>query len=409
MGVFSSPLLLDLFGLGYPDLLSGSKEWKNTRAITPISHKAYRNFDLDLTSKKFAFPRLWEWVGPRTGILVHWPDAAPKDDAYPLTLDGSYLFGNHTFGRLGEDAWKHGYEPLATLDKDKNGGLSGAELTVVWVWLDANSNALVDKGEMKPSAEYVKSIAVVPTTDSVGNAEAQKGAELLNGKAVSTWDWWSRGWEHNPPLDVLDYSPEKGQRVRHRGVVLPPVTTITHPSYFYYWALPQANGYSGLLRFFKVGADTYVISGAASSKIVDLPGKQFYSLPFAKVQSTKAGLSWTFDLVFSDWKDSSKVLLSDIVGSEKLLTGEAFHDAADPKFSFKYSWVGEPVRAGFDPGTSNRIFVAMASFSEADFAKALSQNTAASLIFVPVPSQADDKHLPKVELKSAFNFEKAGK
>lgn len=32
----------------------------------------------------------------------------------PIKLDGSFLLGNHTFGRKGSDIWSHGYQPLAT-------------------------------------------------------------------------------------------------------------------------------------------------------------------------------------------------------------------------------------------------------------------------------------------------------
>ena len=59
------------------------------------------------------------------------------------------------------------------------------------VWLDANSNALVDLGEIKPSAAYLTELNVRPTLEGP-DAYPAKGATLLDGTVVHTWDWWSR-------------------------------------------------------------------------------------------------------------------------------------------------------------------------------------------------------------------------
>ncbi|MFN9820577.1 MAG: hypothetical protein ACK56K_07765, partial [Akkermansiaceae bacterium] len=176
-----------------------------------------------------------------------------------MKLDGASLFGNHTFGRVGADAWKHGYEPLATLDSNTDGKLLNEELTSVWVWLDLNSNALVDEGEMKPSSEYVKSISVSATVDVKHNAEITEGAELLDGKKIQSWDWWSKSWPLNRMLDTFREGSSGEPVLAHRAASLHPPTK-THPSHIYAFANPGDQSNVGYLRFLPVGNDLYVFS-----------------------------------------------------------------------------------------------------------------------------------------------------
>ena len=80
------------------------------------------------------------WYGSKAvGILVWKPEVKLYKN-----LTGEDLFGTWTFGKK----WKNGYEALASLDKNKDGWLRSEELEGIQVWVDQNSDAKVDPGEM---------------------------------------------------------------------------------------------------------------------------------------------------------------------------------------------------------------------------------------------------------------------
>lgn len=171
-----SPILIDINFLKEPDLLAGPYWQKNRKG--DIEPAALRSFDLDNKG-----PKNWEWVGPRTGLLI-WSDKGPE-----IQPTGYNLFGNVTWNQQ----WLDGYEPLAALDKDKNGQLKGTELDNLFVWLDLNSDAIAQAGEIKPISDYeIISIGVKPTRDSDGNSHLATGFETQKGLQGHTWDWWSR-------------------------------------------------------------------------------------------------------------------------------------------------------------------------------------------------------------------------
>lgn len=176
-----SPILLDLGGLGRPDLLAGST-WRSHRDRQVIA-SALRPFDLDGTGEV-----AWEWVGPKSGLLV-WD---PEHDGQ--ISSGQQLFGNYTWGKR----WKDGYEPLSTLDRNQDGKLAGKELDSLGVWVDANSNGACDPHDVKPLSTYgIESISVQAERDAGGNAMAKAGfvRKLPDGKrqTLATWDWISMG------------------------------------------------------------------------------------------------------------------------------------------------------------------------------------------------------------------------
>lgn len=360
---FSSPILIDLFGLGNPDLLSGDVSWKKGRDVVAKT-SAYRVFDMDLSGIGRSLPPVWEWVGPRSGILVHWPEAAPKEEAYPLTLDGSYLFGNHTLGRTGSDAWAHGYQPLATLDNDANGNLTGDELAPVWIWVDANSDALVDLGEMKPASEYVQSLAVIPEVDSEGNAQAPKGAVLKNGKSVPTWDWWSHKWQYNSNTDFFTVK----NRVTRTPYFAASDSGFLYPSYLYYWSVVGGEQ-SGFLRFLSVGDDTYVF-GAPSNIVAGKSGYKtnVFRIRFSKVTKSGDGV-WTWEFKEPIFGDSDKAVVS--VLSPGVISGSNVFIQDDR--TRKYDWVAEPFLGEVTPQLAP-LRVAFASFTSAQFQVELETN-----------------------------------
>ena len=190
--VRGSPILVDINHLGEPDLLAGPA-WKKERA-GDAKLLAVRTFDLDGTG-----PAKWEWVGPRTGILV-WSDIGAN-----LQPTGRNLFGNVTWGK----SWADGYQPLATLDRNADGKLTGNELENLYIWLDANFDAIAQTGEIKALAEHkIVAIAVDASRDAAGNAEHRAGFTCEDGRTSATWDWWSKKAPADAPeINVYRWRP----------------------------------------------------------------------------------------------------------------------------------------------------------------------------------------------------------
>ena len=315
MGKYSSPILVDVFGLGYPDLLAG-KEWRKDRAYK-VSQSAFRFFNLDLS-----VPKLWEWVGPKSGILVYWKASDPKD--IPSALDGSSLFGNHTFGRT----WKNGYEALASLDGDKDGQIAGGELTHLWIWVDANSNALVDPGEAKAAVSYVKALNTKATLYPSGDAEAPKGAMLQSGAMVPSWDWWSvvapvGSIVVQGELPKVYYSPKV-------------VGTAPATAKVYIWGMKGKM--LGLLRFVTVGSEQYVVSLPFGTD----PELGFFPAMFSKVHHAPGKLDWRFIGGLGNLTE-----LAFVTGTPSQLLGENARDGLGEDKTV-YSWKAEVLTGTVD-------------------------------------------------------------
>jgi hypothetical protein len=88
--------------------------------------------------------REWSWITPKAAWLV----SDPKLDG--KISSGRQLFGNVTFWMF----WSNGYAPLAALDDDRDGILTGKELAGLALWHDANGNGVADPGEVKPVSAY---------------------------------------------------------------------------------------------------------------------------------------------------------------------------------------------------------------------------------------------------------------
>ncbi|MEB3298723.1 MAG: hypothetical protein VKO21_04485 [Candidatus Sericytochromatia bacterium] len=179
--VWSSPIILDLSGTGKPDLLAGG-HWGKV-AGRKLASAAIRPFDIDGKGT-----HEFEWIGPKAGLLV-WDETGKG-----RITSGRQLFGNVTWGKT----WRHGYQPLATLDKNKDGALTPDEFAKLGVWVDANSNGISEPGEVKTlAAAGFERLDVRAVKDKTGNYSVPGGAvrKGANGKRskVSTWDWWALG------------------------------------------------------------------------------------------------------------------------------------------------------------------------------------------------------------------------
>ena len=113
---------------------------------------------------------LIEWFAPSAGILVT-ADAEGK-------ISGEQLFGNVP------GVYADGFAELATLDTNKDGELTGKELSNLAIWNDLDSDTIVDEGELSTLADH--QIKALATTHYKYMARATKA----NGKSILMEDVW---------------------------------------------------------------------------------------------------------------------------------------------------------------------------------------------------------------------------
>jgi hypothetical protein len=158
-----SPLVLDLDGDGVLGASRGLWQPHPARLTGP-----YAAFDVDGDG----FKDVTEWIGPGDGLLATSPNPAS---------------GRDLVGTVG--GWRDGFEHLAArFDLDHNGRVEGAELAGLYVWRDANTNAVAEAGEVV-SAQALGILWLETThTGSVsgyGYLDAH-GVQRTN----ALWDWW---------------------------------------------------------------------------------------------------------------------------------------------------------------------------------------------------------------------------
>jgi len=329
---YTSPVILDLYGLGEPDLLAGP-EWKKPRPPARIGGTT-RLFDLDGTGAK-----QWEWVGPKAGLLVY-------GKTRPTKVDGTVLFGTHTGGQ----EWDNGYQPLANLDSDKSGAVEGDELKELWVWLDADSDASVGSGEMTPAAQWVRKISVKPEVDIEGNAWTPNGVTLKDGKQVASWDWWSCA--ENPlyrsakQTGYGEYAPMIVGAKRDEKPVI------------YEWKM-DGDDQGGFLRFFNVDKDLYVV---CSLRGVD---PDVITVKFAKVKVSDGKMQWAFSSGANPVSDSQAV--EGVLGG--VLRGEGTISQSGGTLLDKYRWSAVPAKLA--PGYAG--YRLLTNISSEQFARGVKQ------------------------------------
>jgi hypothetical protein len=126
--------------------------------------------------------REWSWITSKAAWLVF----DPKRDGQ--ITSGRQLFGNVTFWMF----WKNGYAPLAALDDNRDGILTGKELEGLALWHDANGNGVADPGEVKPLSAYgivaisYKWHTLNDHSDKI--ASSPNGVVFQDGKTRPTFD-----------------------------------------------------------------------------------------------------------------------------------------------------------------------------------------------------------------------------
>jgi hypothetical protein len=149
-------------------------------------------FDLD----GFAEGRRWPWLRPDTALLVWDPGRKGRIDS------GRRLFGSVTWWMF----WNNGFEPLAALDDNHDGRLTGDELDGIAIWQDRNGNGVSDPGEVIPAAQFgITAIAVRPQV-RIDGVLAAPGAVVSRKGSFTLFDWTPRA---EPPPFTRSGAPDK--------------------------------------------------------------------------------------------------------------------------------------------------------------------------------------------------------
>lgn len=113
---------------------------------------------------------IYEWFAPTEGILVD----------VTTGFENGKVTGQHLFGEM-EGQYLHGYDKLAsTHDMDQNGIVEGKEeLDGLALWKDANSNGLMDEGELSSLAEHGIVSLNVMHHDFVSTAATNNGSSIV--------------------------------------------------------------------------------------------------------------------------------------------------------------------------------------------------------------------------------------
>lgn len=138
--------------------------------------------------------------------------------------DGSELFGEWTFGgktkvlaaslaperSAAGEAWRDGFEALASLDVTNDGRLTGEELKQIVLFFDRNRNGISEAGEVVPASEAGLQMVAVSSDykdATSGDVVALHGFERIDkgdvkfGKAV---DWYAKAYtSQDEALDSL--------------------------------------------------------------------------------------------------------------------------------------------------------------------------------------------------------------
>jgi hypothetical protein len=160
LAIYTSPLLLDLNGDGKPGVEGG--RWE-----------PHAGFDIEVARAAVfdvngdGFEELTEWVDGTDGLLSE--SKAPRS-------------GLDLFGTAG--GWKDGFRKLAARDADRDGRIAGEELAGLFVWTDADRDAVAGEKE-------VVALEVLGVAEIVLPGDAAIGSFSLEGGGSGTvWDWW---------------------------------------------------------------------------------------------------------------------------------------------------------------------------------------------------------------------------
>ncbi len=172
-----SPLILDLNRDGVPGVLGGAVE---PHSGLTVSKDKLVLFDIDGDG----FADITEWIDNEDGLFVAVDvstDGNVVEGPDGLSWEGS-LSGRNLLGT--SEGHTNGFEKLALRDTDSNSVVSGQELDGLYLWVDVDSNGLIDSGELSTMSQLdLSSINLPGPGQTVGSA-------VMAGQTLTIWDWW---------------------------------------------------------------------------------------------------------------------------------------------------------------------------------------------------------------------------
>lgn len=136
-----------------------------------------------------------------------------------IVSSGTQLLGDWTYGGAptydgSRKPWKHGFQVLATFDKNGDGIVSEGELTDLSVWSDQNQNGISEPGEVKSAYDFgVKQLRYqAPKNFRHGDLFLEAGYKLkIEGSVVDGMliDWYGQTAETERELiPVLPFNAQ---------------------------------------------------------------------------------------------------------------------------------------------------------------------------------------------------------
>lgn len=285
----------------------------------------------------------------------------------PYQLFGSWTFGGRSL-RIstaltssdippqGSEPWKHGYEPLATLDANNDQKISGEELRPLALWFDRNRNGISEAGEVQAVEEagiealYYEGATYDDSVDGYKLAtafERKEKGETIRGSAV---DWFSPG-DRNKDRLVAFESFRSRQKAKRSGSEtssggLIPHGRVNMASPFvgqWEWTTESSKAGSvlpigGILKFlaYKSG-DILGVSIAENAYIQPYPVNSEVTLRMFRGSVSKPD-TVEFSLSSDAWDLRSTAVLAD---DKETLHGETTATSKEENRSFRYSWTAK--------------------------------------------------------------------
>lgn len=160
------PLIIDLDQNSVPDVSGGINIVKNS-----FDKSRAKLFDLNADG----INDFVEWIGPNDGLIIFFENGKIKEN-----VNGFNLMSN-AFG------YKNGFEKLSeNFDFNKDNKISGEELDNLYVWVDKNQDAKVQKNELLT----FKELKIVEIGTVYGENRMEGYAKNTDGNIIKIWQWW---------------------------------------------------------------------------------------------------------------------------------------------------------------------------------------------------------------------------
>ncbi len=304
---------------------------------------------------------IWR-ASEKTPLIVHDPDHKG------VITSGSQLFGDWTFGgkevrqgngekSIKKQPYDHGFEALATLDKNNDGRLDGSELTDLALWFDRNQDGVSQGGEvvsMKTAGVTVLYLtpdridkAAGYITASLGYERQDKG-KVVKGAAV---DWYSASYASKEDA-LADWQAKKALTraqslfSRRSNDKESDVNNSQNDSLggIWMWALTEdtekGSGNMGVLSIFEDGERLFgysVVETLVRSKVDDSKRSYTMSYPIVgKKDRDKNGKTiYNFAIINADRITKNRAVLSD---DGRLLLGKSVVQSEEEAVEVDYEW-----------------------------------------------------------------------